>query len=80
MNISSFIVILKKMIKSVFISILLFFQVFCINFSFADALDDVFSNSTQNQILTSKSDVSDNKVKDYITNTTQTMLKIAIII
>ena len=68
------------MIKSIFISILLFFQVFCINFSFADALDDVFTDSTKNQILTSQSDVSNKKVKTYITNTTQTMLKFAIII
>lgn len=66
------------MIKTIFISILLFLQVFFINFSFADALKDVFGNANKNQIV--NENISEGKVKNYITNTTQTMLKFVIII
>jgi len=71
------------MIKTIFISILLILQVFCINFSFwQDALDTVFSNnnSSSHQIITKDISKDSVSVKDYITNTTQTMLKFAIII
>ncbi len=74
-----FIIIETNMFKSIFISILLFFQVFFINFSFSqDALDDVFKDSIQNQIIEDKQSAKlDEK---FVESITQTMLKFTIII
>lgn len=68
------------MIKHILISILLSVNIFFVNFSFADPLDDVVSTSKDHQII--KENISNNqsKVKTYITNTTQTMLKFSVII
>jgi len=68
------------MFKNIFISILLFFNVFLINFSFvnADYLDDAFENAQNNQII--NEEIKEKKVKEYVQNITKTMLKISIII
>lgn len=72
------------MLKKIILIIFLFFQVFLVKFSLIDAndmLDEAFNTSKDNyQIVTQNISNNQSKVETYITNTTKTMLKFAVII